>query len=737
MTDYMGPYKPKRQKRGHGLANTTRVNGLAMATRSSGVARNPPVEPQQRTAPTRRGMGEQRANADEEDDDDASVHVDHNQISSAINEARRGRQRTVNALRATENQLKTLDAKAAVQDEGRGDDGDDDGQHARTTVANPEFKATPRRRGRPPKPNRNGMPRRHSPAKTFEKDSAVRSAREVSLTPVRELSSRRRAIARNAPAEGQPISQQEVPQERQRNQEKPVAPVQNDAVGAETSETETSGSEEDDSEREGPNAADDSAFIEAPRPDEESVQVRITIGRFGGIDKALGHSAWTGLGNRAENFEPRCKSSLGRALMKCTAGLDDLFKDAIEARSGEEDAEAAYQMTTDYLRDHSDDVEKHVAGITEMVGRICRDKLAPGGDLAAREVKARKTLLRDISERLIPKLVLVIKKACHLGPSETNASSLHLTLDCFTLQFFLRSVAWTKRLVETLNRGLEHWPIDDEFMEDGSDLDVDKIKMRNGKRESRDFVQRRVLALSIATEQAAKAMDDQATQAMERRHQEQLRRKNLIRQRALWVAEQQRMAQEKKQSAQRWDAFCMSTQALRFAPDPMQQKWIQAEEARREYEASQASVFGTTRQTRAHNLNRKGKDCAQDDRLDHDPFATDEDDEADVVDEDDEDDNPFKSTPIHAAGGRDSIARSGHVVQASQASKAWDGLDWTEEEERILLESIRYFRNYDPASMASRLNRSVTDVSRKATLFKDTYKKIYTERGAGIPVWAV
>lgn len=738
VTDYMGPYKSKRQKRGDELANTTRVNGLARATRSSGVARNPPVEPQQQTAPTRRGVGEQRANADEEDDDDASVHVDHNQISLAINEARRGRQRTVNALRATENQLRALHAKAAVQDKGRGDDGDADEQHARTTVANPESKATPRRRGRPPKPNRNGMPRQHSPAKTFEKDSAVRSAQEVSHTPVRELRSRRGATARNAPAEGQPIpQQQQVAQERQRNQEKLVAPVQNDAVGAEISGSATSGSEEDDSEGEGPNAADDSAFIEAPRPDEESVQVRITISRFGGIDKALGHSAWTGLGNRAENFEPKCKSSLGRALMKCTTELEDLFKDAIEARSGEEDAEAAYQMTTDYLRDHSDDVEKHVAGITEMVGRICRDKLAPCVDLAAREVKARKTLLRDMSERLIPKFVLVVKKACHLGPSETTASSLHLILDCFTLQFLLRSVAWTKRLVETLNRGLEHWPIDDEFMEEESDLDVDKIKLRNGKRESRDFVQRRISALSVATEQAAKAMDDQAKQATERRHQEQLRRKNLIRQRALWVAEQQRMAREKEQSAQRWDAFCMSTQALRFAPDPMQQKWIQAEEARREYEASQASVFRTTRQTRAHDPNRKGKDCAQDDWLDHDPFATDEEDEADVIDEDDEDGNPFKSSPIHAAGGKDSIARSGHVVQASQASKAWDGLDWTEEEERILLESIRYFRNYDPASMAGRLNRSVTDVSRKATLFKDTYKKIYTERGAGIPVWAI
>lgn len=745
VTDYMGPYESKRQKRGDKLANTTRVDGLTRATRSSGVARHPPVEPQQRTAPTptRRSTGKQRANADEDNDDDASVHVDHNQISSAINEARRGRPRTVNALRATEDQLRALHAKAAVQDEGGNDGGDDEGRPVSTTVANPASKATTRRRGRPPKSKHNDMPSQDGPAKTFENGPALGDVYEFPLDPVRELGSRRGPTVRDAPAEEQPLPQEHVTQKRQRNQEEVVAHVQSDAAEAENSEVEASGSDEDDSERAGPSAVDDSAFIEAPRPEEQSIQVRITISQFGGIDKALGHAAWTGLGNRAPDFKPNCKSSLGRALMKCTTKLDDLFKDAIETRSGEENAEIAYQMTTDYLRKHSANVEEHLAGITEMVGRICRDKLAPSGDLAAREVKARRMLLRDMSKRLIPEFVRVIKKACHLGPLETTARSLHLTLDWFTLQLLLRSVAWTKRLVEALNRGLEHWPIDDEFMEDERDLNEDEIRLRNSKRESRDFVQRRISALSIATDQAAKAMDDQATQAVETKYQEQLRRKRLVRQRELWIAEQQRMVREKEKSAQRWDAFCMSTQALRFAPDPMQQKWILAEEAHREYGASQPAILSTTRQAGAYDPNGKEKDCAQDGWLDNDPFATDEDEEANVVDEDDEDDeddNPFRSSPVqggHAAGRRNGIPGSTHVVQAAQTSKAWDGLDWTEEEERILLESIRYSRDYDPASMASRLNRSVPDVSKKAALFKATYRKIYTERGAGIPPWAI
>lgn len=728
VTDYLGPYTLKRQKRDN-EPPAPKANSSARVTGSSVAAHGPPEEPPQQPAPTRRQTRQHDVNADgagedEDEGEDGSVLIDHNQISSAINQARQGSRRTVNAPQIGKNQLEALSVEVEARDESA-----QDRENEEDSAVNSLPKPHPKRHGRLPKSRskQNDKPYQQIQPSTrlqAEAGAPKTDAYQIPDTPARVLRPKQGVPTRNGTTEGQPTPPRHDPQRLQKDQARPAAPAQYDEEG-----DVTPSSEGEDGEEAEPSAVEDSAFIEAPRPDKNLSEVEMTINSFGGIIKALGHAAWTGRGNQGADFESRCENSSGRALMKCIKSLYDLLVEAIDVRS-EEDTEAAYEMTTDYLRDHGAEAEKHIAGVAEVVDKICSEKLAPKEHLTVREVRARKSLLRDVSQRLIPASMLIIEKACDIGPSDLKRGKIHLTVNFFTLQFLLRSVAWAKRLVEALTRGLENWPIDDEFTKNEEDLDDDEFKSKYGKKESRENVKKKILALCTITKEAARTLADQEDQATKKRHQEQLRRKKMIRQRELWNTEEQKKAQEIQQSAQRWGAFCTSMQALKSAPDPMKQKWDRAEEARRQCKASQVSAFNTPVPSRAYNSKGNMMVVSRGARYndDEDPFAINEDDDWLATD-------PTRNR--HASGMKSGVSGSGHGARPAQASAAWDGLDWTKEEEIALLRSIRYYEDYSPASMARRLKKLENDVARKAALFKATYRDIYVERGAGIPNWAL
>lgn len=737
VTDYLGSYASKKQK--HGNENPApKANTSARVTRSSVAAHVLPEEPKQQTVPTRRQTRQQRVNADkdensedEDDDDDGPVHLDHNQISSAINQARRGAQRTINGLRAGKVQLDTLSAKVSGEDGSRQDQENEEDAEVNSTTKAPSR----RRRGRPSKSDskQNVKPNLQSQSNTRPQAEAKASTNDTSQipdTPARAVQPQRGGPTRNGATESQATPRRQDRQRLQSVQTKPVASaaLAHDEQGGEVSNSEGGDSREEESEVD-PSAFEDSAFIEAPQPDKELFEIEIIINSFGGITKALGHPAWTGRKNPTADFELRCETSSGRALKKCIMKLNALLVQAIAARSEEKDAEPAYEMTTDYLRDHSADVEKYIAGIAEVVNKICSEKLAPKEDLTAREVRARKSLLRDVSQRLVPASMLIVKQACDIGPSIAKKSKIHLIINSFTLQFLLRSVGWTKRLVEALTRGLENWPIDDELTKSEEELDYDEGKLKYGNKESREEVKKKIMALSTVAKEAARTLVDQETQAMKKKHQEQLRLKRMIRQRELWTAEQHRKTQEVQQRAKRWQAFCASIEGLRSAPDLMKQKWDRAEESHRQFAASQASMPSDAVPSSAHGYKGKGADVSHGTPFndDEDPFAIEDDDQLALV----------ADRTRYASGMENGVPSSGHGSQPARAVGGWHGLDWTKAEEQALLRSIRYDGNYNPASLAWELNRSEHDVARKAALFKSTYRKIYSGRGADIPHWAL
>lgn len=549
--------------------------------------------------------------------------------------------------------------------------------------------------------------------------------------PAHALRPRRRMAAHEKNADQNSVPQQQQRQHRQQHSKKSAAPASGEQ---EEEEEETFSSEEADADEFRPRAAEDSAFIEAPQPNEQLPGVKITINSLGGMKTTLGHSAWTGQGKWATNseFDTRCKSSLGKALIRHAEGLHDILVEAINAREDDEDAEHAYAEAIHYLRDHSADIKNHFVNITELVGKICTHNLAPSEDLPARAIKARSRLLRDISKRLIPVLVIVIEKACGLGPSETIGGKVRLTLDSFTLQFLLRTLGWTRRLQQAIARSLEYWPIDDEFTRNREDLDEDEVELKDGKILARSLFAKQLTALWSVAKGAERALQNQAAQVARDQLQAQLRQQKLSRQREVRAAKERQEQEEMQRNAERWNAFCSSTQALNHAPDPMKELWDRAEQARLGYEASHASVSGTPAQGRAHDPNGNGNAAFQADFVD-------EDEDPIVIDEDD---NPFATPPIrsrHVPGnGHLQHGKPGSVYTArkSRAGEAWDGLDWTREEEKILFGSIRYHENYNLGTMAARLNRSENDVARKAALFKAKYREIYTERGADIPNWA-
>lgn len=726
VTDYVGSYTSKRQKRDHGPANPE-ASTSRRVTRSSGTARNPPdtLPLQTRRRAARRHAQQVRRNEEDEqddndDDDDASVHVDHDQISSAINQARLVPRRTVHPRQVDKSQWQNPGGGTAAKDVA-----------ARDTEAASDAEVESSSESSPERPGRDLRSRTGRVTREIQQSQlgtgrqgkpsvAATLLQENPDTPSSKTRSRRAVTASHGTANDQPSNGLHLQQQAL------VEPIENESsVSDDESRAETSGSEE--SEDVAASAFEDSAFIEAPRSDEKLSEIEVSIFSFGGVNKALGHPAWTGQGKQRVDMNSQCETRLGSTLLENIRKLNDLLTEAVEVRDEEDDAALAYAKTIDCLRNHGAQVQTHLAVLALVVDKICNEKLASKEHLTDKEVKARKLLLRDATQYLVPASILLIENACDIAPSLIRKGRVSITLNSFTLQLIMRSVGWASRLLDAVLRGLENWPIDDEFSKDEKDLDEDEVESKRGKEQSREDVKQKVTTLSSIVRMAETRLAAQEIQALRERHQEQLRRTRMMKQRELQLAAEQKKQEELEDKARRLQLFALSVERLKSAPDPMQQKWRQVEASHSQQQASGASLPRSV--VRVHSASEETKGT-------HYGISS------------TEDDNPFASVHennrvagvaarnSHASGlVEGGLPNSRSCIRTMQTSLSRAKPVWTKEEEEILIKSIRYERNYKASSMAWRLNRSEEDVSRKAALFKAMYRKIYTERGVNTPDW--
>lgn len=455
------------------------------------------------------------------------------------------------------------------------------------------------------------------------------------------------------------------------------------------------------------NIGEDSAFIQAPRTDEDLATVGVIINSLGGIIGTLAHAAWTGNGNWNATFDQArggirddiggCHTILGKSLTKQAKDLRSILESAVAAATDRQKGDGDYEETIDYLREHSDQIGSHLAGIETLIGRICTEGLASSSDLAGRAIKIRRQMLRDIARRLIPTMILIIQTTCSLGPSEERRGKLHLQLSSFTLQFFLRSVSWARRLARALTRGLEQWPFDPEFRQDEDQLDGDQIKSKAAKQRSRSVFEKQLSALHYKAKEAERAMQSQALEAAREELQQRHKQLQMIRAKAQHAAIKREEEEESRRKADRWEAFCRSTQALRYAQDPMKEKWDAAQRAHSQLRSTNNSDQNDAYQsgsTQCHTA-------------------------------------PDNSHPRTQDSG---ICRA--PAEEEAVHEPW-GLDWLPAEEKIVLRAIRYERNYDPVLIAAELGREEYDVARKAVAIKGAYRSLYRERGQMIPHWTI
>lgn len=735
MTDYLGP--SKRQKRANEKISHVELEqaGSPRVTRSETVRRQA-SEPK----PTATRQYTRRSPGNEENDDDESVNINFNTVVSASNEARRSRPRTVNGVRAAETHV----APDRTSSNGVSDIEPYEA-HDNETGDHPDLPPVRKRlvwHLKPTRTRRASQRVAQQPQEKTVNDNSWRNLYELESSPEPSTCSPPKvASGGKADAEMATAPRSERQQQNKLNGRKTTAPMvaQNEA---------TSGSDEDGvGEEVQIEIGEDSVFIEAPRPDEELATVDIIINSLGGVIGTLAHAAWTGSSKWNASFDmarggiqddtKKCRTALGRSLMKQAKDLKALFDKAAAAAMNKEEGkrDAAYDETIDYLRDHSVDIGRHLAGIDTLIGKICTEELTGSSNLAGKALKARRQLLRDISRRLIPMAVLVIQATCSLGPSEERRGKLHMQLSFFTLQFFLRTVGWARRLERALTRGLEQWPFDPEYRQDQGQLDKSQAKSRDAKKRSREALEKQLSALHYKAKEAERKMQDQAQEAARTELQQRLKQRQRIRERVLDTANKRDQEEEFRRKADRWDAFCRSTQALNCAQDPLKEKWDAAEKFRLQLQASHPPALHNFAQnvqrgerSSSHTLvNRQAQNDTK--FIEDDPSASGF-----------GDDHPVQFRT--ALAGSCSHTKSSGLgnerasQETSPLNKPW-GLDWTLAEEKVLLRAIRYTKNYHVVPLAAELRRTEYDVARKAAAVKEAYRSLYCERRRPIPDWAL
>lgn len=694
VTDYMGPPTTKRQKSTAQSANTS-----ARVTRSTQAARVPAEKSQSKAASTHLKTRQEDV---EDDDDDGSVHVAFNQVSSAVNKARLGQPRVTNGMQSEEREVRPNDVTE-----------DEDGEGEVEKVGGQEEAMPMQKRGR----------RAKAKQTTQQKplhNQQSRPANQQSRVGLTAGSSGKSAPVQTQQPQGDPERPRMPDEDGQQDDE------ESDFVGGQQNEEDIQGAAAE--------AAEDSAFIDAPRPDEKLTEVKRAVNSLGAMIKTLSHPAWTGAKNWDENPEMACSTQTGGKLIECLRQLNDVLLESYDARY-EGDADGNPAVTIDYLRRNNGKVKRLLAETTGLVDDICTRKLIAVDNLGTRGVEKRKRFLSDITKRLMPMLVLVMQKAYDVGPSEEKGNVVHLTLNPFTIQFLLRTVGWASRLMVALSRGLVQWPIDDEFDHSDEDLDIVEVARKQGKIKKREMFVKQLASLYSAVTKAADILERQAREAgrkarqeQDRQREEQLRRQARIRGRELWAKNERERQEAEQRTRLQMEKFAQASQDLKSTPNPLAELWKQANQLLYAPATSQASApnisLPSPRQSKA-----KERAIPQIDN-DDDVFGLND-------NEDHQFDIPVRKEPISSNHRiQDGVPRTINGLRTVQAREAWGAPRWTKEEEKRLLLRIRLDRSYNSSTMAPRLGRSSEDVARKAAELKAAYRAIYTKRGADIPAWA-
>lgn len=755
--DYVGQYPAKRTKPNAGaqrrsLRTAARKAPLndraARASLRAGAKRSNTEQPEGQTASTRRGKrqrvtedneaGEAGGGDDDNDDEDHEEEgrMDYDHIAQSINRGRHGPQRTVNGLGAPQcEQPQSEDGEEHVEE-----DNDKEGLFMDRSSEDPRGRRT------------NTAPNGHGGASMFNRDNLEPTTRarvpgpyELD-TPPEQTRTRQRATAergtKNKTKGPHPTNRPNASQHKQ--------PVQNqESRDDSVSSFESQGEARGDAVA---GAAEDSAFIENPRPHEKPVLVKINS--MGGIFKTLRHQAWTGRADWDRSFESHdksngdptaCKTVSGKAFMKAAKSLNRLLEKAIDAWTESEEANNDdIHAATEYLRGRSADTGACIAAINQAVERICTVGLAPPTPAADEEsagqaTKKRRRVLREISRRLIPLLIILVNKACGLAVSEDQRSRKTIYFNTFTLQFFLRTTNWTNRLHHALCRGLERWPFDPEFRKDDKDLDNEEQKTKKAKVEARQVFRDQLDSLHGAAKRAEWALQEEAaSQAVTQR--QEASRLRAEEQGRLAIAAKEREDEEKRdRDAERYAHFARFTQTLPLAKNPMQEKWELDQAARQQASQSASARSNNTLSQGIHHSQSQrtagmvrfqiGTSRAGPSRNDR------------VEDPDDWD--PFLEDPPsqNRVTFSDQLVRSRFngfgITQRSSQANSPAYRPWTYEEDKTLVKSIRYNRNYNLASMAAVLGRSEHDVAQKVASLKQGYRAKFIERGGEIPAYAL
>lgn len=725
VTDYLGPPATKRPRR-----NVQSANIASKLTRSAHAASVSADESQNMAASTQHKTRQQDT---EEDDDDDSVRVAFDEVVSAANEARFGPPPMVGGMQSKERQ-DGLKSVAEGEDESDGDEGEDENLGA-------EKSPPPRNRGQPVKAQRTGQQAaskdQHVGPKTRSRAKAIgRVDNENALRSEPRPQRKEQAAGRSKGG-----TSSSVQTRQQQSRERQPAAAEKDPRPDDEDVTPDDEEAEEDIQGAAAQAAEDSAFIDAPRPNEKLPAVKCAFNSIGGMIKTLNHPAWTGVKNWDANPDMACSTKPAGKLVGCFRLINDLLLESYDARyAGNADGDP--EVTINYLRSNSEQLKSLFADTTKLVDQICTQELATIDNIGTRAVQRRKLLLGDITKRLMPMLVLVLQKAYDVGPSEEKRGVTHLILNSFTIQIPLRAIGWATRLMQALSRGLKEWPIDDEFGQSDEELDIAEVAKKLAKTKKRELFQKNLASLYSSVKQAANALEMQARGTERKAHQEQDRRRATLeqeqykrqvsmRQREL-RAKVERQRQEDAQKAQiQMERFARASQALKSVPHPLTELWKEAN-PNNGHGRTQATVSNIPAllHERSSGTGRAG--AIPQVESDVDFFLN--------MNKADQMFNrpvqPGLVTNNDRTPAENSRPRTINGLQSTRTLEAWGALGWSKAEEKRLVLRIKFDKTYNPSTLAPKLGRSAEDIARKAAELKAVYRAIYERRGTGVPVWA-
>lgn len=618
----------------------------------------------------------------------------------------------------------------SADDEEEAEEEDDDGavDHARIT------RAMNQARNRITKPTINGigsLRRNHQPQHNTSSGDGEDNQEELYLSQSPEVDNVHAPRNTNGRSRGRRGANRKAPQQQKqrshRGRERPSQKHNTNASPADEDESEAGSSTEIHDQ-----SAEDTAFIEPPQQGERTEMIKVAINSMGGIFKTLQHPAWTGLTHWDRDFwednnddgQKTCKTRSGKALMDEIQGLNNILEEATETlEASSEDDRDSLSTAMAYLTTKSVDVQHHLARIDKIVDEICCRKLrqVPGTEDSSSVAQAvkRRALLNDLSQRLIPMLIITVKKACGICPSENNRSRVTLYLDCFRLQFFLRPLAWADRLHKAFEKSLKQGTGNEEPQTEADDPDEGGSMAQDSKQKARSAFGSQLGALYSACRQAEREIQDKAAQAERREREAEIKRQNrerqAERQREI-AAENKRKQDEQVRSDEKALAnFFKATQALRSRPDPLKVLWDQSQAALpRHLRATSTVRAALTGSSAGHGQGTAGAARSQGGPSRNARVES-------ISDSDDHDsDDPFSEN------------YRPRLSQTRNASRPW-----SENEDKTMIMAIRYKRNFDVVLMAQKLQRSEEDVARKATFLKQGYREAYTQKGVEIPAWAL